>query len=511
MEKPKKNYNKLGGGIKKAGLWFDDKKIAAGMVILTVITIIPMLVVAKYSHASADDFGWGAEVRRQVWNETHSILQFLKAAFYGTIDIYYEWQGTFTTTFVQAFQPEIFNVNAYFIVPYIMLSFFLGSTALFLHYLLVVMLGMKKSVYSIVTMLYFLVSIQYIPSTGEAFYWYNGSVAYTLAYSVMLFCLYFSLKFIFSGKKRNLVLAVFTAFFVGGGNYLTVVLLPLLLILILCLFAPSRRKAFYLMIPLAVFGITAIINMKAPGTQVRGGSGFGFDIHNVVRTIGRAVGNGLADVRRMYVNNPVIVLCMIVIALFIASQMIEKQYEFSFRFPLLFVIMTSGSYLAMYAPTYYAGVGAPFGRMSNLISFYFELSLILDIVYVTGYVTKKWNNRWKERCRKLAEKWEVYKIYILLAVAVLILFHPEWYRTTSMARTVDYLASGQAKAFSEAMDRRYEILLNEDLKDVELDPVPSAGPLFNYDVGEDCNVWPNTAVAGFFNKDSVRLKSGLHP
>ncbi len=478
------------------------------MAIFIVITIIPMLAAARYSHASADDFGWGAGLRRQVWNETHSIIQFVKAAFRGTVSLYYGWQGTFTTTFVQAFQPEIFNINAYFIVPYIMLSFFLGGTAMFLHYLLVVMLKMKKSVWVVVTMLYFLISIQYIPSTGEAFYWYNGAVAYTLAYSVMLFCLYFSLKFIFSGKKINLAMAVFTAFFVGGGNYLTVVLLPLLLILLLFLFAPSRRNTLYLLIPLAVFGITAIINMKAPGTQVRGGSGFGFDIHNVVRTIGRSVDKGLTDVRLMYVNNPVIVLCTIIIALFLASQMIEKQYDFSFRCPLLFVIMTSGSYLAMYAPTYYAGVGAPFGRMSNLISFYFELSLILNIVYVTGYVTKKWNDKWKERCWKAAEKWKIYKIYILLAVTVLILLHPEWYRTTAMARTVNYLASGQAKEFGEAMDRRYEILLNEDLKEVELDPVPSAGPLFNYDIVEDSNEWPNTAVAEFFNKDSVRLKSG---
>lgn len=497
-----------GGGIERFGLWFDDKKIAIGMIILFAITMVPMLAVAKYSHASADDFGWGAGLRRQIWNETHSIIQFLKAAFQGTIHIYYGWQGTFTTTFVQAFQPEIFNVDAYFIVPYIMISFFLGGTALFLYYLLVTMLKIKKSVYAVVTMLYFLIAIQYIPSTGEAFYWYNGAVAYTLAYSVMLFCLYFSLKFIFSGKKGYLAMTAFTAFFVGGGNYLTVVLLPLLLVLLLFLFSPSKRNTLYLLIPLAVFGITAVINMKAPGTQVRGGSGFGFDLHNVIRTIGRSVDKGLADVRLMYVNNPVIVLCMMMITFFLVSQMIGKQYEFSFRYPLLFVIMTSGSYLAMYAPTYYAGVGAPFGRMSNLISFYFELSLILDIIYVTGYVTKKWNGRWKERFRRLAEKWEVYKIYILLAVAVLILVHPEWYRTTAMARTVDYLVSGQAKEFGEAMDRRYEILLNEELKDVELDPVPSAGPLFNYDVVEDCNEWPNTAVAEFFNKNSVRLKAG---
>ncbi len=248
-----------------------------------------MLLVAKYSHASADDFGWGAGLRRQVWNETHSIAQFVKTAFEGTIRIYRIWQGTFTTTFVQAFQPEIFNVHAYFIVPYIMLPFYLGGTAFLLHYLLVRILKIKKSVFAVVTMLYFLISIQYIPSTGEAFYWYNGAVAYTLAYSVMLFCLGFSLKYIFTGRKQDLIMASLTAFFVGGGNYLTVVLLPLLFILLLFLFTPSRKNTFYLLIPLAVFGVTAVVNMCAPGTKVRGGSDFGFDVYNVFHAIGKAV------------------------------------------------------------------------------------------------------------------------------------------------------------------------------------------------------------------------------
>ncbi len=506
MEEQKSKRRILGGGIARLGLWFDDRKIAIGMVFFVVITIIPMLVVARYSHASADDFGCGAGVRRQVWNETHSIVQFLKVAGQDTVSMYHGWQGTFTTTFVQAFQPEIFNIRAYFIVPYIMLLSFLGGTSFLLYYLLVKILNIKKSVFLVIDMLYFLIAIQFIPSTGEAFYWYNGAVAYTLAYSVMLFCIGFSLRFIFGGKKRNLVMAVLTAFFVGGGNYLTVVLLPLLLLFLLFFLMPLKRNTLYLIIPLAVFGITAIINMKAPGTKVRGGSDFGFDIHNVIYTIGRAVHQGLKDMYSEYWRNPVIIICMIVIALFLASQMIGKQYEFSFPCPVLFVIMTFGGYLAMYTPTYYAGMGKPVGRMSNLIFFYFMLSIIVDMIYVMGYIIKRWNNKWRARGEWLAEKWKFYKIYVLFAVAILIMANPQWYATTAMVRTVDYLISGQAKEFGDAMDRRYEILLDEGQKDVELEEMPSAGTLFNYDIMEDWNGWPNTAVAEFFNKDRVRLK-----
>ncbi len=196
----------------------DDKKIAVLMVVIFLSTIVPMLVVAQYSHASADDFGWDAGMRRRVWNETHSLWAFLVTSFQNTVARYNDWQGTFTTTFVQSFQPEIFNVNAYFIVPYVMLLFFCGGTGIFLYYMFVKIMKFRKSVFVIITMLYFLIAIQYVPSTGEAFYWYNGAVAYTMAYSVMLFCIYFVLRYLFEGKKVHLVMAAFSAFFVGGGQ-----------------------------------------------------------------------------------------------------------------------------------------------------------------------------------------------------------------------------------------------------------------------------------------------------
>ncbi len=188
-----------------------------------------------------------------------------------------------------------------------------------------------------------------------------------------------------------------------------------------------------MLIPLAVFGITAVVNMCAPGTKVRGGSDFGFP--NIFYAIGKAVYKGLKDVRSEYLGNPVIVIGMIVIALFLASQMIGKQYELSFRYPGLFVMMTFGSYLAMHAPNYYSSVGAPFGRMSNLISFYFELSIIADMIYV-GYLTKKGSRKWQDGGKKFMEKWEVYKIYVLLGAFILILAHPGWYATTAVVRMI---------------------------------------------------------------------------
>ncbi|TCL59441.1 hypothetical protein EDD76_104178 [Kineothrix alysoides] len=495
----------------RIGRWFDDNKIMKGIAAVFGVTIIPMLVAAQYSRASADDFGWYASVRKQVWDETHSIVHFTSTALRTTKDIYNEWQGTFTTTFVQAFQPEIFHPRAYFIVPYIMIFLFCGGTALLIYCILVKILKMNKSVYGIITFLYLLITIQYIPSTGEAFYWFNGAVAYTLAYAIMLLSLYFCLEFIRGGQKRKLFFAIFTAFFIGGGNYLTVVLFPLLLILILFLFVSSRKRALYLLVPLMVFTVTAVINMKAPGTSVRGGE-IGFNIHKVFTVIYKSIYSGLKVVRSDFLGNPVILISMIIITLFIVGGMVGKSYEFPFKYPVFFVIMTFGSYLAMFAPTYYAGVGAPFGRMSNLIFFYFTLSLIINIVYLTGWLLrvireKAGENKEEKYSKGFLNIWNTYKIYLLLFSAVLIGVNTHWYEMTAMTRTVKYLASGEAAQYGREMDVRYEILMDENIKDAQIKPLTvSAGPLFLYDIGEDANEWPNTAAAEFFQKDSVYLK-----
>lgn len=268
------------------------------------------------------------------------------------------------------------------------------------------------------------------------------------------------------------------------------------------------RRTKFVLLPLGVFMVTAVVNIKAPGTLVRGGSAFFcFDLNRVLQTIERAVYEGLRSFRSDYMGNPVIVICMVLSALFIVMEIADKEYRFSFRYPVLVVAMTFGSYLAMYAPTYYAGVGTPFGRMSNLISFYFELSFIFDIIYVAGYVMNVLRRRGKNMPASVKEMWKRCKIYLIGMAMLVILFHPEWYRNTAVVRTVCYLASGEAEQFGREMDERYEILLNDNIKIAELEPFSvSAGVLFYYDIVEDPDEWPNYALADFFNKDIVKLK-----
>ncbi len=139
-----------------------------------------------------------------------------------------------------------------------------------------------------------------------------------------------------------------------------------------------------------------------------------------------------------------------------------------------------------------------FGRISNLIIFHFELNIIFDAVYVTGWCMRVFKEKGSRLFDFFSRTWKAYKINVLALAVLFILMHPAWCRMSTVVRTVQYLASGEAK---------HQILLDASMKDVELEPISvSAGVLFNYDIVEDPEGWPNTVMAYFFNKDSVKLK-----
>ena len=71
----------------------DRKKIisAAGAVVLiviSVITVIPLLKLGVYDHPCADDFGYSIQTY-QVWQETHSLGELIKTAWSTSRDCIY--------------------------------------------------------------------------------------------------------------------------------------------------------------------------------------------------------------------------------------------------------------------------------------------------------------------------------------------------------------------------------------------------------------------------------------
>lgn len=120
------------------------KMFAVISVIAFLISLLPLLYMCRYVHASGDDYGYGAWTH-SAWLDTHSLIDVLKAAC-ETVKFYYKgWQGTWSSVFLFTLQPEVFSSNAYWIVPVIMIGLIILGTSLLAKYLIVNKLGFSKS------------------------------------------------------------------------------------------------------------------------------------------------------------------------------------------------------------------------------------------------------------------------------------------------------------------------------------------------------------------------------
>lgn len=86
----------------------DKSKRLTGSIVVTifVLLLIPLLLIGRYNHPSADDFSYGLHTA-QIWTETHSLAETLAAAVQQVQGVHTTWQGTFSAVFLMALQRAV--------------------------------------------------------------------------------------------------------------------------------------------------------------------------------------------------------------------------------------------------------------------------------------------------------------------------------------------------------------------------------------------------------------------
>ncbi len=163
----------------------NQKWICRYILFLFILSLIPMLLIARYNHPCADDFSYG-EYTIHTWRETGSLLKTIGAAVEGTKIRYNTWQGSFSGVFLMTLHPAIFGENLYQYVPIILILGFCIATMFLLKVILMDYLGADKYSYGIISLIITFLSIQFVITPVEAFYWYNGAMYYTGFYAIAM-------------------------------------------------------------------------------------------------------------------------------------------------------------------------------------------------------------------------------------------------------------------------------------------------------------------------------------
>lgn len=494
---------------------FNHRNVAIIAALLFFVSLLPIIYVGLFNYTSGDDYWFGVHTY-QGWLKG-GFLEALKGSFQTVAEFYQNWQGTWFTLFLFTLSPNHFIEGGYVSVVFISLGCLIFSYTYLADFYLVKKLGFRRSTATILVCLTLYLSLQYIPRTTSGIYWFNGVMHYSVPFVLAVLAIVHSQKFIEHKKKRDYIVLFISFFLLGGGSYLA----PLAAALSVCvqlLFEIRTKvenkkitiefdKRNLLLLPaLLTEGIGLVISFMAPGNKVRGGEEFGFDISWVIDTIKASIKDGITDGIGYFQTNHIITITYILIFFLLWFEIgHSKIRENSFRQPFLFVFLMNGVYWATYAPAIYSRSDVS-GGVPNTYFHIFLIITLVNMVYIHGWIYKVFHHKFRKKTER--KKRNAYAAVLLLWVVAFSYITVKDDRKTTNDYCMEYIKSGELKAYYETRKQQHEILKEAGNTDVTVTVPELVGryPLLHMELSEDPAYSKNVEVADYYKVRSVTAK-----
>ena len=486
-------------------------KIAVFMGIIFLVSLIPVCYLSFVNRASGDDLGYGTYTR-VAWMGTHSLIAVGKAIKRTIIQFYYGWQGTWFSIFLFTLQPEVFSDRAYVIVAFIMIFLWTGSTILLFREVLVRKCGFDKGSFWLITVLFLLISIQYIPSTKSSIFWFNGCAHYLIPFAMCQLLFYFLLRYGDSFKTKYFIAILIIMTLLGGANYQAALFALVISIYsgIAVWITRRNKKVFLLIVPVITELIGLIISMKAPGNKVRGGEDFGFSVGRAINTILVSFRQGATDIGSYAANKPLVIAGLVLLFLILLEGAVkrktgteQKESNIDRKRKKWFAAgIIAGAwclYCAMQAPTVYAGVEFS----SGVYNMNYQCFLLMSVAVL--FVLAEFLADYLVYSRNLSSGFLHRTLVIpgfMVCLFIGVLCRGNIKDSTSW-KCMEYITSGQAADYKWQMDLQTS-LLETDEKDIVLPFInDDQGPLMQMPVTDDPDSYTSSTTARFYQKNSV--------
>ncbi len=483
------------------------KRYLVTIIIFFLMTLIPLMIISFYNHPSVDDFSYG-KWNHNVWLQTHSLIAVLKSAVETSRHFWNNWGGLYTSAFLLSLQPAIFAQKYYALTGFINMGSLLVACLILSMLILHKELKISKLEAFTLGTVTAVMMIQWMPSGTSGLYWYNGSINYTMFFSIMLVTITMSIytNCALSEKSRR-IRGIFTsllAVLLAGGNHVSA-FSGLLFLTGMLLFILIRRKKGILfggVIPLAANVVGFLFNILSPGTKARQAAFE--DRPGVIKTIWLSSFQGCKYINEWF-NMEKLICVVLMLPILYGCVKYLKGKGFRFGYPLLVTILSVGYICAMLCPPYYAMGWEGSGRLTNVIYFAFIILLFVNVTYWLGWVAAHVKDGAVGRFILVDKnsKWYVYlpvcMLFSLICFSV----------TDSHAFTaVNTLTSGAAAVYNKEYYARDALLSDSAGKDVVVDSF-SVRPRLLYfdDISEDPTDWRNNAMSAYYQLNSVVKKS----
>lgn len=471
------------------------KILASLCLTVLILLLLPLLYVSRYNHPTGDDILYGADAHL-VWEDTHSITRTIGSALRGVAHDYQTWQGTYVAMFLMRMQPTVFSEKLYFVTPFLIIGLLVGGYWYLLGQLRRYVIPLERHEQVGIWAVLMILSLQWVVSPGEAFYWYNGGMYYSGFYGITMLLFGLLCKYIFTRRKTTLAGIFFLIFLVGGSNYLTLLwsILVLLLTAAWCWWKKRPERLAVTgaaLFQLGCFAVSAI----APGNAVR--QAYSAQL-SAFKTIVFSLWQGTAYLRA-WMNGWWILGAMLLLVF--AMPAIQKM-EFRFPHPFLVTAFLYGMFCTLSCPTFYAQSSTGPGRALNIIYYGFILTSYISLFYLAGWVY----NRHKDSGDRLHVLRPVYFRLLALTIVlqVCIGLNDNTIKLASSVQALRDIVHGTAAAYDREYNERIEILRNSDVPDLVFMPYQNQ-PLTVYvgDYGPNADQDSNRALARWYGHDTI--------
>ena len=464
-------------------------------VAVLLVSLLPLYALSFYNHACYDDFGFSI-LTHDAWRDSGSLWDTFTAALKNTVGIRQTWEGTYATSFISALQPALMGESNYWITTAVLLTFFLFAVWFFLRQMLFKVLDADQSTFWMAFSAMAFVMIQFVPDLSEAFFWFNGGVAYTLMWSVMLVRLgvwvCFTQAKTRGGKWAYGILLLLVSVVMGGAKYSTVLMAVLIdALIVLYGFWKKRGDRFARLAVFAVLMACFVFSMVAPGNGVR------------AETLMGGVSAPVAILQAFYFGFALMgswfSLPLLVVWMFVAWQLTEALRGCPYRFnhPVWVTILSVCLFCAQLAPTIYTGNYIGDGRTINTYFYTFVIMSCALVLYWMGWFMRRTERRSPFQAigttKKDSLRIAAFAVAVVLLVIGCVSYRPDsaeerGLHNVASVSALRSLLNGEAAAYDRAMDERDAAMNDPEQPEVVLKEVEEIPDAFMGDALDSDNI-----------------------
>lgn len=472
-----------------------EKTLARTMLILLLLSLLPIMYLGRYNHPTGDDYYYGVTTYHERL-DGGNIFHILAKAARGVSLEYNQWQGTYSAMFFMYLPPNIWGDWAYRTVTGVMLLLLTGSIFYCLKPLICIFGKGTAHMWIAVSSVAALLCVETVPSQGETFFWYNGSMYYTGFFSLSLVFLGLILRELTAQRWHRFVLLLTLAVFLAGGNYVS--LLPLMILTVflsIFLFVAKKRiSALELSMICIVLLCAFTVNALAPGNAVRQSGMWKIPAWKAVL---KSLLQGILYLRS-WIHPWWLAAALCLTPVFLRSY---RNSALQFRFPFIVAAFSYGVFCSMSCPLFYTMNSTGPARAVSVVYYSFVLCTLFIYYYLLGALYRLTCAKGLSAGRILpASGTAVFAFLLILQTANGAVAH------CTTAKAVTLLLNGEAIAYEEEYQNRMHVLRDPTISQVEFAPyVHQPDMLYVGDFSSDCEDPTNQKAAEYFKKESISI------